>query len=263
MSFAENWRGTWVVTYRELLRFVNERSRIVSSLAFPLLFLVIFGAGFGKVIGSLAPGVNFMQFMYPGIVAMSVLTSALFAGVSVVWDREFGFLREILVAPIGRTGIVLGKALGAGVTALLQVVIMLVLAPFLGVDLSIPIVLELIPIVILLSLGLAGLGILFASFMTSQQGFQLVIQLLIFPLIFLAGVFFPVNQVPQWLEVISKVNPLTYGVDAIRQIFLGSSPGLGVTVLGHTMSLLDDVIVVTALGIILLGAAVLAFNRQE
>ena len=263
MSLAENWRGTWVVTYRELLRFVNERSRIVSSLAFPLLFLVIFGAGFGKVIGSLAPGVNFMQFMYPGIVAMSVLTSSLFAGVSVVWDREYGFLREILVAPIGRTGIVLGKALGAGVTALLQVVIMLVLAPFVGVELSLPIVLELIPIVILLSLGLAGLGILFASFMTSQQGFQLVIQLLIFPLIFLAGVFFPVNQVPQWLEVVSKVNPLTYGVDAIRQVFLGSSPGLGVTVLGHTMSLLDDVVVVTALGIILLGAAVLAFNRQE
>ncbi len=263
MSFAENWRGAWVVTYRELLRFVNERSRIVSSLAFPLLFLVIFGAGFGKVIGSLSPGVNFMQFMYPGIVAMSVLTSSLFAGVSVVWDREFGFLREILVAPIGRTGIVIGKAMGAGVTALLQVVIMLVLAPVLGVDLDVRIVLELIPIVILLSLGLAGLGILFASFMTSQQGFQLVIQLLIFPLIFLAGVFFPVNQVPQWLEVISKVNPLTYGVDAIRQVFLGSAPGLGVTVLGHTMSLLDDVIVVTALGIILLGAAVLAFNRQE
>ncbi len=263
MSLAENWRGTWVVAYRELLRFVNERSRIVSSLAFPLLFLVIFGAGFGKVIGSLAPGVNFMQFMYPGIVAMSVLTSSLFAGVSVVWDREYGFLREILVAPIGRTGIVLGKALGAGVTALLQVVIMLILAPFLGVELSIPIVLELIPIVILLSLGLAGLGILFASFMTSQQGFQLLIQLLIFPLIFLAGVFFPVNQVPQWLEVISKVNPLTYGVDAIRQVFLGGVQGLGVTVLGHTMSLLDDVLVVTALGIILLGGAVLAFNRQE
>jgi ABC-2 type transport system permease protein len=263
MSFAENWRGAWVVTYRELLRFVNERSRIVSSLAFPLLFLVIFGAGFGKVIGSLSPGVNFMQFMYPGIVAMSVLTSSLFAGVSVVWDREFGFLREILVAPIGRTGIVIGKAMGAGVTALLQVVIMLVLAPVLGVDLDLRIVLELIPIVILLSLGLAGLGILFASFMTSQQGFQLVIQLLIFPLIFLAGVFFPVNQVPQWLEVISKVNPLTYGVDAIRQVFLGSAPGLGVTVFGHTMTLLDDVIVVTALGVILLGAAVLAFNRQE
>lgn len=260
---AEIWRGTWVVAYRELLRFVSERSRIISSLAFPLLFLIIFGGGFGNVIGDLAPGVNFMQFMYPGIVAMTVLTSSLFAGVSVVWDREFGFLREILVAPIGRTGIVLGKAIGATVTGLLQVLIMLILAPVLGVSLSIPIVLQLIPIVIMLSLALSGLGILLATFMTSQQGFQLLIQLLIFPLIFLAGVFFPVNNVPVWLEVISKLNPLTYGVDAIRQIFLGSNSALGVTVLGHTMTLLEEFLVVGVLGTVLLGSAVLAFNRQE
>jgi ABC-2 type transport system permease protein len=260
---AEIWRGTWVVAYRELLRFVNERSRIVSSLAFPLLFLVIFGAGFGKVIGSLAPGVDFIKFMYPGIVAQSVLTSSLFAGVSVVWDREYGFLREILVAPIGRSGIVLGKAIGATVTALLQVAVMLVLAPILGVSLSLATILGLIPIVVILALGLSGLGILIASFMTSQQGFQLVIQLLIFPLIFLAGVFFPVNNVPDWLAVISKLNPLTYGVDAVRQVFLGTLPGLGVTVFGHTMTVLEDVAVVGALGALLLGAAVLAFSRQE
>jgi ABC-2 type transport system permease protein len=105
---AEIWRGTWVVAYREILRFVSERSRILSSFAMPLLFLVIFGAGFTNVIGTLAPGVNFIQFMYPGIIAMTVLTSSLFAGISVVWDREFGFLKEILVAPIGRTGIVVG-----------------------------------------------------------------------------------------------------------------------------------------------------------
>lgn len=260
---AEIWRGTWVIAYREILRFVNERSRIVSSLAFPLLFLVIFGAGFGNVIGSLAPGVDFLQFMYPGIVAMTVLTSSLFAGVSVVWDREYGFLREILVAPIGRTGIVLGKAIGATLTALLQVLIMLVLAPVLGVALTPAILLGLIPIVVILSLGLSGLGILIASFMTSQQGFQLLIQLLIFPLIFLAGVFFPVNNVPIWLEIISKLNPLTYGVDAIRQLFLGSNAAIGVTVLGHTMTVLEEVIVVGALGAVLLGSAVLAFNRQE
>jgi ABC-2 type transport system permease protein len=260
---AEIWRGTWVVAYRELLRFVNERSRIVSSLAFPLLFLVIFGAGFGKVIGALAPGVDFIKFMYPGIVAQSVLTSSLFAGVSVVWDREYGFLREILVAPIGRSGIVLGKAIGATVTALLQVAVMLVLAPILGVSLSPAIILGLIPIVVILSLGLSGLGILIASFMTSQQGFQLVIQLLIFPLIFLAGVFFPVNNVPNWLEVISKLNPLTYGVDAVRQVFLGTLPGLGVTVFGHTMTVVEDVAVVGGLGALLLGGAVLAFSRQE
>ena len=261
---AEIWRGTWVVAYRELLRFVNERSRIVSAFAFPIAFLVIFGAGFGRVIGSLAPGVDFIQFMYPGIVAMTVLTSSLFAGVSVVWDREFGFLREILVAPIGRTGVVLGKAFGATLTALLQVGLMLLLAPIVGVPLSIGTVLGLVPIVVLLALGLAGLGLLIASFMTSQQGFQLIIQLLIFPLIFLAGVFFPVNQVPLWLEVISKLNPLTYGVDAIRQVFLGSaSPALGVTVLGHTFSLLEEVLLVAGLSGLLLGAAALAFNRQE
>ena len=262
-ALAETWRGTWVVAYRELLRFVSERSRIVSSLAFPLLFLVIFGAGFGTVIGSLAPGVDYIQFMYPGIVAQSVLTSSLFAGVSVVWDREFGFLREILVAPIGRSGIVFGKAIGATVTALLQVAIMLILAPIVGVDLSPAIVLGLVPVVTILALGLSGLGILIASFMTSQQGFQLVIQLLIFPLIFLAGVFFPVNNVPDWLEVVSKVNPLTYGVDAIRQIFLGSDVALGVTVLGHTMTILEEVALIGVMGATLLGAAVLAFNRQE
>ncbi len=260
---AEIWRGTWVVAYREMLRFVSERSRIISSLAFPLLFLVIFGAGFGNVIGALSPGVNFLQFMYPGVVAMTVLTSSLFAGVSVVWDREFGFLKEILVAPIGRTGIVLGKAIGATITALLQVAIMLVLAPILGVPLTPAIILELIPMVIILSLGLSGLGILLATFMTSQQGFQLLIQLLIFPLIFLAGVFFPVNNVPVWLEVISKINPLTYGVDAIRQIFLGSNAALGVTVLGHTMTKLEEFAVVGGLSALLLGAAVIAFNRQE
>ncbi|HLA92797.1 MAG TPA: ABC transporter permease, partial [Actinomycetota bacterium] len=222
---AEIWRGTWVVAYRELLRFVSERSRILSSFAMPLLFLVIFGAGFTNVIGTLAPGVNFIQFMYPGIIAMTVLTSSLFAGISVVWDREFGFLKEILVAPIGRTGIVLGKAIGATFVALLQALIMLALAPILGVSLSPGLVAGLIPLVVVISLGLSGLGILIASFMTSQQGFQVLIQILIFPLIFLAGVFFPVNAVPLWMEVISKINPLTYGVDAIRQLFLGSNVG--------------------------------------
>jgi ABC-2 type transport system permease protein len=260
---AEIWRGTWVVTYREMLRFVTERSRIISALAFPLLFLVIFGAGFGNTIGTLAPGVNYIQFIYPGLIAMTVLTSSLFAGVSVVWDREFGFLREILVAPIGRTGIVVGKAVGATITGLLQVAILLILAPILGVPLSPQMLLQLIPILILLSLALSGLGLLIATFMTSQQGFQLLIQLLIFPLIFLAGVFFPVNNVPWWMEIISKLNPVTYGVDAIRQIFLGPNPALGVTVFGHTMTMYEEFALVGVFATVLLGSAILAFNRQE
>lgn len=260
---SEIWRGTWVVAYREILRFISERSRMLSSLAMPLLFLVIFGAGFNKVMGPLAPGVDFIKFMYPGIIAMTVLTSSLFGGISVVWDREFGFLKEILVAPLGRTGIVLGKAVGGTAVALLQALMMLVLAPLLGVALTPGVVLALVPMVIILSLGLSGLGILIASFMQSQQGFQLLVQIMIFPLIFLAGVFFPVNDVPLWMEVISKVNPLTYGVDAIRQVFLGSQPGLGVTVWDHTMSMAEEMVVVGALGALLLGGAVLAFSREE
>ena len=262
---TEIWRGTWVVAYRELLRFVNERSRLIGSIAQPLIFLVIFGAGFGNMIGSLAPGVNFIQFMYPGIIAMGVLTTALFAGVSVVWDREFGFLRELLVAPLGRTGIVLGKAMGACVVALLQVTLMLAIAPLVGLSLDIGMVARLIPIVFVLSIALSGLGILIATFMRSQQGFQLLIQLLIFPLIFLAGVFFPVNQAPDWLQVLSKFNPLTYGVDAIRQVFLGdqAAAALGVTVLGHVMTGSEDLGLMTVLAVTLLGAAVWAFRRQE
>ena len=262
---TEIWRGTWVVAYRELLRFVNERSRLIGSFAQPLIFLIIFGAGFGNMIGALAPGVNFIQFMYPGIIAMGVLTTALFAGVSVVWDREFGFLRELLVAPLGRTGIVLGKAVGACVVAVLQVSLMLVIAPIVGLSVDAGMVARLIPIVFVLSIALSGLGILMASFMRSQQGFQLLIQLLIFPLIFLAGVFFPVNQAPTWLQVLSKFNPLTYGVDAIRQVFLGdqAAAALGVTVFGHVMTGAEEVGLMVVFAVTLLGAAVWAFRRQE
>jgi ABC-2 type transport system permease protein len=261
---TEIWRGTWVVSYRELLRFVNERSRMVGSFAQPLIFLVIFGAGFGNLIGQVAPGVNFIEFMYPGIIAMGVLTTSLFAGVSVVWDREFGFLRELLVAPLGRTGIVFGKAVGAAAVALLQVGLMLLITPIVGVEIDVGTILLLVPISFILSIALSGLGLTVASFMRSQQGFQLLIQLLIFPLIFLAGVFFPINQAPDWLQVISKFNPLTYGVDAIRQVFLGTTdPRVGVTVLGHTMTLAEEVLLITGFALVLITVAAWAFNRQE
>jgi ABC-2 type transport system permease protein len=195
---------------------------------------------------------------------MGVLTTSLFAGVSVVWDREFGFLRELLVAPLGRTGIVFGKAVGAAAVALLQVGLMLLITPIVGVEIDLGTILLLVPISFILSIALSGLGLTVASFMRSQQGFQLLIQLLIFPLIFLAGVFFPINQAPEWLQVISKFNPLTYGVDAIRQVFLGTAdPRVGVTVLGHTMTLPEEVLLISAFAIVLIVVAAWAFNRQE
>lgn len=255
-----------MVAYRELLRFVGDPGRVIASLAFPLLFLAIFGAGFNNVVGAMAGGVDLIEFMYPGIIAMAVLTSALSAGISVVADREAGFLREILVAPLNRAGIVLGKSFGAGAVALLQALLLLAVAPFVGVAIDVGTVLILMPVVIVLAFGLAGLGILIASFLRSQQGFQMLIQVLVFPMVFLAGVFFPVDSVPTWMEVLSKINPVTYGVDAIRQLMLGSAPasaGLGVTVLGHTMSLSEELLVVSALGAVLVASAVWTFGRQE
>jgi ABC-2 type transport system permease protein len=266
-------RGTWVVAYRELLRFFTERSRTFSSIFMPLVFLAIFGAGFQNLIPNLSPGIDFLKFVYPGIIAMTVLQSSIFSGISVVWDREFGFLKEILVAPLNRSGIVLGKVAGAAAIALMQSIIMLILAPVLHVELTPLIVAELIPVVLIVAISLSGLGILIASRMRSQQGFQVVMQVVIFPLMFLSGVFFPINNVPTWMAIIGKINPVTYGVDAIRQIVLGeeiSAAGgimggspLGVTIFGHTMTTGEDVLVVAAIGAVLLVLAIWSFSRQD
>ena len=262
---SDIFRGVWVVAYRELLRFIQERSRLFSSFAMPLIFLVIFGAGFGETIGAMVPGVNYLQFMYPGIIAMTVVMGAIMSGISVVWDREFGFLKEILVSPLGRSGIMLGKSIGAATISVIQVTVMLILAPILNISLSILMILQLLLVVFIISVSISGLGLLVAARMKSQQGFQLVTQIIIMPLIFLAGVFFPVNNVPLWMEFISKINPLTYGVDAIRQIFLGSeaAAALSVSIFGHTMSVLEDVLVVVVFGGILMLIAIWSFSRQE
>ena len=259
----EIYRGIWVVAYRELLRFVQERSRMVTSFAFPIMFLVVFGAGFNRIVGPMTEGVDFIQFMYPGILSMTVVMSSMFSGMSIVWDREFGFLKEILVAPISRSGIVLGKALGGSVTAMVQGVILLILAPFLGIHLTALMVVKYIFLVLLLSLSLSGMGIFVATRMRSQQGFQMVMNLLIFPLIFLSGVFFPVDNVPPWLQMIAKLNPLTYGVDAIRQVFLSGNAGLGVTVMGYKMGIIEDALIIGVLGLSLLSVSVWSFSRQE
>jgi len=237
---------------------------------------VVFGAGFNRIVGGLTGGVDFIQFIYPGIIAMTVVMSSLFAGTSVVVDREYGFLKEVLVAPLSRVGIILGKALGGSLTALIQGTIMLIFAPFVGLTITPILVVKLLPTLLLLSLSLSGLGILMATRMRSQQGFQYLMQLMVFPLIFLSGVFFPVDAVPTWLQIVAKINPLTYGVDAIRQIFLG--PNItsiaveftgreviptGITLFDRQMGVAEDIMVIGAIGSILLIVGVWSFSRTE
>jgi len=259
---SQIYRSVWVVAYREFLRFFGDRARMFSSFSMPILFLIIFGAGFGELIGQMMPGVDYMQFMYPGILAMTVLMTSVMSAVSIVWDREFGFLKELLVSPLNRSGILLGKATGASGIAIIQGMIMLAIAPIVGVSVDIGTVLSLIPLLLILAISLSGLGLLIGSRMRSQQGFQLLMQLVIFPMMFLSGIFFPVSGVATWLEVLSKINPVTYGIDAIRQIFLGDQAA-GLIIFGHTMNVVESAIVLLSVGLILLSSAIWVFNRQE
>ena len=264
-------RGFTVVANRELTRLIHDRARMVSSIAQPLMFFVIFGAGFNRMISSesLAPGVGFIQFLFPGIVAQTVFMTAIFSGLSVVWDREFGFLRELLVAPISRTGIVFGKVVGTTVLAMFQATIILLLAPFLNVKITFEMLVILYPLLALVSLSMSCFGILLAARMRSQQAFQMIMQLFIMPMIFLSGIFFPLNNVPGWLATISKLNPLTYGVDSVRHVFLdvatrGSAQGYtGVELFGQPVGLFYEALIMAVAGIIMLVLAVQAFTRQE
>lgn len=269
-----------VIWYRELLRYVRDRSRIVGSLATPVLFLVIFGGGLSPAMGNLAGGlsggrVEFINFMYPGVIGMTVLFTSIFSGASLVWDREFGFLKEVLVAPIGRSSVALGKTLGGATVAVLQGSLMLALAPFLGVSLGPGLVLRILPVLFLTAFSLTSLGVLIGVRMKSMQGFQVIMNFLTLPMFLLSGAFFPLRDLPSWLAVLVHLNPFTYAVDALRQtVFrsmglpqavLGSLAelGLGVRVAGVPLSVANDMAIVSAFAAVMLSAAVWSFRRAE
>ncbi len=268
-------RGIYIIWYRDVLLRWRDKIRIFGTLGQPLIFLVVFGSGLGGSLKNFAPGLNFTQFMFPGIVSMTVLMTSFMSAISIVWDREFGFLKEVLVAPVSRASVVLGKTLGGATVATAQGILMLALAPLLHVALSVKLVAILIPLMLIMAWALSGVGILIASRMKSMEGFQIVMQVIIMPMIFLSGVFFPVNNLPWWLDAVVKINPATYGVDAIRQLMLGlNSPGgllpasaplnpLSLTILGHPMTILEDTIVVFIFGVIMLGLALWTFSLQD
>jgi len=260
-----NLRGVYTIWYRDILRFWHDRMRMIGSIVFPLLFLFIFGSGLSGSMGFLVPGVDFTQFMFPGIIGMTVLMNSFMSGVSVVWDREFGFLKEVLVSPVNRTSVAIGKTLGSTTIAMLQGVLILLFAPIIGVSFSASTLLALIPLMLLLAASMSSLGILLATRIKSMQAFQVVMQMLMFPMIFLSGVFFPVQGLPAWMNLLVKVNPATYGIAPIRQVMLGTTADspLGVTVLGHTMSVWDNVAVVAAFGIVMTVLSMWSFNHQD
>jgi len=258
-------RGMYTIWYRDLLRFWRDKMRMAGSIIFPLLFLFIFGSGFSARMGFLAPGVDFTRFMFPGIIGMTVIMSSFMSGVSVVWDREFGFLKEVLVAPVSRASVAMGKALGSATVALLQGLLILAFAPLIGVSFSAWTVLALLPLMFLLAFSIGSLGVLLATRIKSMQAFQVVMQMLMFPMMFLSGVFFPVEGLPAWMNVLVKINPATYGVAPIRQMVLGATSGslFGINLLGHNMSLWDNIAVLAAFGVAMVLLAMWSFSNQE
>ena len=271
-GLAHEARAVRVVWQRELIRFGRDRLRIITSLIQPVLFLFVLGTGLSQLTSGTTQGVNLRTFLFPGALAMTVLFTSVFSAGSIVWDREFGFLREMLVAPISRASIVVGKALGGATVATFQGVIVLLLAGLVGVPYSPTLILAVLGELMLLSFTLTAFGIMAAARIKSFQAFMALTQMLLMPLFFLSGALFPLGNLPSWLRLLTRVNPLTYAVDPIRRSVFAHldvsaharavlAPGL--TWGGWRVPMLLELLVVAAFGIGMLMVGVAEFRRTE
>jgi ABC-2 type transport system permease protein len=263
-----NLKGAYTIWYRDVLRFVRDRSRIFGSLAQPLLFLFALGFGLQGLLGhaggaaGLPPGVSFIVFLFPGILCMTVLFTALFSAISIVWDREFGFLREVLVAPVSRTAVAFGKVAGGSTVAMIQASIIMLLGPFLGVRYSVAKIVLMLLTLLLLAAVISALGILIASRQKTMEGFQVIMQFLLLPMLFLSGAFFPFTGgggAAAVLRDVGQVNPMSYGVDAMRQIALAEK--LPAALFLHPAGV--DALILLGFFVLFLVPAVLLFAKQD
>ncbi len=265
-------RAIKIVWEREVVRFASDRVRMITSLVQPLLFLFVLGTGLSRIANAGTGGLNLRTFLYPGILAMAVMFTAMFSAASIVWDREFGFLREMLVAPIRRSSIVLGKCLGGATVATFQGVLVICLAGLVGVPYAPSLILEVFAIQTLLAYMLTAFGVMVAARITQIQSFMALTQMLIMPLFFLSGAMFPVTGLPTWLTVLNRLDPLTYAVDPMRRaVFahLKLTPEVrerlspGVTWLGWQVPSLLCAAVVAVLGAAMTAVAIAEFNQSD
>lgn len=246
----------------------------------PFMFLILFGSGMSGAMESMLGGngggpladFDFVQFMFPGIIGMVVFTNSIFGALSVVQDKEFGYMKEILVSPVSRVSIAIGKILGGSTTAMIQGLLMFVFVPFIGVSISWVSVLELIPVMFLVAFALSSIGMLLASLLKTAQGFQMIIQILIFPMLFLSGALFPLNGMPGWMNFIVKINPLTYSVDMFKKIIfdlkdmapqLKEAMGLNLSLFGHVIPFYVEILIVSAIAAVFVILATIRFSKTE
>jgi ABC-2 type transport system permease protein len=271
-SAGSELRAIKVVWKRELIRFSRDRLRILTSLMQPFLFLFVLGTGLSRLASAGTHGVNLRTFVYPGVLCMAVMFTAMFSAASLVWDREFGFLREMMVAPVRRSSLVLGKCFGGATVAGFQGVIVLCLAGLVGVPYSAILIIEVFALQLLLAFAITAFGVMVAARITQMQSFMALMQMAIMPMYFLSGALFPVAGLPQWLEILNRLDPLTYAVDPMRRavfahldISAAARRALdpGVTWWSWHVPGLVEAAVVALLGLAMLGIAIVEFGRAE
>jgi ABC-2 type transport system permease protein len=271
-SWRSETRAMKIVWRRELIRFSKDRMRILTSLVQPLLFLFVLGSGLQTLSSAGTHGVDLKTFIYPGILCISVLFTAMFSAASIVWDREFGFLREMMVAPIRRSSIVIGKCLGGATVASFQGVIVLALAGAVHVPYDPVLILGIFGLQLLLAFTVTAFGVMIAARMSQIQSFMGVMQMIVMPMFFLSGALYPVSGLPGWLAVLNRIDPLTYAVDPMRRLVFNhldisaaarARLDPGVTWWGWHLPAVFEAGVIVALGLTMLAIAIWEFSIAE
>ena len=271
-TYKSELRAIKVVWSRELIRFRKDRMRIVTALIQPLLFLFVLGAGLNSVTSASTHGVDLKTFIYPGILCISVMFTAMFSAASIVWDREFGFLREMMVAPIRRSSIVIGKCFGGATVASFQGLILIALAGAVHVPYDPLLLIGIFCLQLVLAFAITAFGVMVAARIKQMQSFMGVMQMIVMPMFFISGALFPVANLPGWLTFLNRIDPLTYAVDPMRHLVfrhLDLTPQAiaaldpGVTWFGWRVPGLLEAFVVLALGLVMLGIAIWEFSATE
>jgi ABC-2 type transport system permease protein len=271
-SWRSEVRAVKIVWLRELIRFKSDRMRIATSLVQPLLFLFVLGGGLQQLSQASTGGVDLKTFMYPGILCIAVMFTAMFSAASIVWDREFGFLREMMVAPVRRSSIVIGKCLGGATVSSLQGVILIALAGAVHVPYAPLLLLGIFGLQLLLAFSITAFGVMVAARIKQMQAFMGVMQMIVTPMFFISGALYPVAHLPGWLKVLNRIDPLTYAVDPMRRLVFSHlhvsatatrvlNPG--VSWFGWRVPAGLEVLVVIGLGLVMLGVAIWEFNATE
>jgi ABC-2 type transport system permease protein len=269
---AHTLRAVKVVYRREMIRFFRSKGRLISGLAQPLLLLFVLGSGLSGLTRSATGGIDFTTFLFPGIVATSTLFTAIFAGISIVWDREFGFLREMLVAPVPRSAILAGKCLGGGAIATLQALILVALAGLVGVPYNPVMIIALLALLFLTALSMTAFGLMISARIKKFQAVMPIVQLVLTPMMFLSGSLFPLAGLPTWLAVLTRINPLTYAVEPMRHVVFAhldvppealAKLDPGITWGGWLVPIWLDVLVIAVLGTVMLTVAAIQFRRID